>query len=189
MVCYPAAGVRHERLEIRTGRQVQVHCMQAHITDAQAGEALSILRGAVEETEGGDTMKRKTAAIFWPIVAMLAVFALGFMAALSRRPEPARVEVIARSGPSAAATLSLVLFGVLAVFILALVGAVILALVIRARQHTRQMEKAALLFGARQPQPTQQRRSRVGPGDGPSIVIVSGGQGGGPRVEDMRDGR
>ena len=129
-------------------------------------------------------MKKRTAAIFWPIVAMLAVFALGVVVASSRR-QPTTVEVVTRSGPSAAASISLVLFGILGVFILAAVGAVIAAVVIRARTHAMQMEKAALLFGARQPQPTPQRRPQVGSGDGPAVVIVSG-QGGGPRVEDLR---
>jgi len=133
-------------------------------------------------------MKRKTAAILWPIVAMGAVFALGFVLALSMRPKPARVEVVTRSGPSAAATLSLVLFGTLGLFALGVILAVVAVVVIRARQHTMQMEKAALLFGARQPQQPPQRRPRVGAGDGPSVVIVSGQGGGRPRVEDMRNG-
>jgi len=132
-------------------------------------------------------MKRRTAAIFWPIVALLLALALGFVLASSMRPRPTTVEVVTRSGPSAAASISLVLFGTLAVFILTAVGAVVVAVVIRARQHTMQMEKAALLFGARQPQPAP-RRPQVGAGDGgPSIVII-GGQSGVPRVEDMRDG-
>ena len=131
-------------------------------------------------------MKRKTAAIFWPIVALLLALALGFVLASSMRPRPATIEVITRSGSSAAASISIVLFGVLGFFILAAVGAVVVVVVIRARQHTMQMEKAALLFGARQPQPAQ-RRPQVGAGDGPSIVII-GGQSGVPRVEDMRDG-
>ena len=131
-------------------------------------------------------MKRKTAAIFWPFLALLLALALGFVLASSMRPKPARVEVIARSGPSAAASISLVLFGTLAIFILAAVGAVVVMAVIRARTHAMQMEKATLLFGAKQAQSTiPQRRPRVGSGDGPSVVIVSG-QGGGPRVEDMR---
>jgi len=131
-------------------------------------------------------MKRKTAAIFWPFMALLLAMGMGFVMALSMRPQPARVEVITRSGPSAAASISLVLFGTLAVFILAAVGAVVVVVVIRARQHTMQMEKAALLFGVQKPQPAQ-RRPQVGAGDGPSIVII-GGQSGVPRVEDMRDG-
>ena len=131
-------------------------------------------------------MKRKTAAIFSPIVALLLAVALGFVAAHSMRPKPAMIEVVTRSGPSAAASISLVLFGTLAVFILATVGAVVVALVVRARQPTMQMEKAALLFGVQKPQPAQ-RRTQVGAGDGPSIVII-GGQSGAPRVGDMRDG-
>ena len=132
-------------------------------------------------------MKKRTAAIFWPIVAMLAVFLLGVVVA-SRRPDPVQVEVVTRSGPSAAATLSLVLFGTLGVMVLMAVGAVAVALVIWARQHTMQMEKAALLFGVQKPQPTPQRRPQVQSGEGVSVVIV-GGQGGSvPRVEDMRDG-
>jgi len=132
-------------------------------------------------------MKRKTAAIFWPIVALLLALALGFVLASSMRPRPATIEVITRSGPSAAASISIVLFGVLGFFILATVGAVVVVVVIRSRQHAMQMEKAALLFGARQPQPAQQRRPQVGSGDGPSVVVISGGQGT-PRVEDMRNG-
>ena len=131
-------------------------------------------------------MKRKTAAIFWPIVALLLALALGFVLASSMRPEPARVEVITRSGPSAAASISMVLFGVLGLFILGAIVTVVVALVIRAQRHTRQMEQTALLFGARQPQPTPQRRPQVGSGDAPSVVVISGGQG--PRVEDMRNG-
>lgn len=129
-------------------------------------------------------MKRKTAAIFWPFIALLLALALGFVAALSMRPRPAVVEVVTR-GPSAAASISLALFGTLGLFVLGAVGTGVIMLALRARQHTRQMEKAALLFGARQPQPTPQRRPRVG--DAPSVVIVAGGQGG-PQVEDMRDG-
>ena len=130
-------------------------------------------------------MKKRTAAIFWPIVAMVTVFLLGVVVA-SRRPDPVQVEVVTR-GPSAAASISLVLFGTLGVMVLMAVGAVAVALVIRSRQHAMQMEKAALLFGAKQPQPQQpQRRPRVGAGDGPSVVIVSGQSGG--RVEDMRNG-
>jgi len=132
-------------------------------------------------------MKRKTAAIFWPIVALLLALALGFVLALSMRPKPTQVEVVTRSGPSAAASISLVLFGVLGLFVLGAILAGVTVVVIRARRHGQRMEQAALLFGARQPQPTPQRRPRVGSGDGPSIVIVSG-QGAGPRVEDMRDG-
>ena len=131
-------------------------------------------------------MKRKTAAIVWPVVALVTMFVLGLVVA-SRRPDPVQVEVVTRSGPSAAATLSLVLFGTLGVIVLGVAGAVVVAVVIRARTHAMQMEKAALLFGAKQPQPTPQRRARVGPGDGPSVVIVSG-QGGG-QVEDLRNGR
>ena len=132
-------------------------------------------------------MKKRTAAIFWPIVAMGAVFVLGFVVAASRRPDPVQVEVVTRSGPSAAATLSLVLFGTLGVMVLMAVGAVAVALVIRARQQTQRMEQTALLFGVQKPQPTPQRRPQVQSGDGPSIVIVSGGQGT-PRVEDFRNG-
>ena len=132
-------------------------------------------------------MKRKTAAIFWPIVALLLAGALGFVAAVSMRPKPATVEVVTRSGPSAAATLSLVLFGVLGLIVLGAVGAVVVALVIRAQRHTRQMEQAALLFGARQPQPAPRPRPQVGPGDGPSIVVIGGSDA--PRVEDLRNGR
>ena len=132
-------------------------------------------------------MKRKTAAIFWPIVALLLALALGFVLASSMRPRPATIEVITRSGPSAAASISLVLFGILGVFILGAVGAVVVALVIRAQRHTRQMEQAALLFGARQSQPASRPRPQVEPGDGPSIVVI-GGQGT-PRVEDLRNGR
>ena len=131
-------------------------------------------------------MKRKTAAIVWPVVAMATMFVLGLVVATSRRPDPVQVEVVTR-GPSAAASISLVLFGTLGVMVLMAVGAVAAVVVIRARQHTQRMEQAALLFGARQPQqPTPQRRPRVGAGDGPSVVIVSGQSGG--RVEDMRNG-
>ena len=130
-------------------------------------------------------MKRKTAAILWPAVAMATMFVLGLVVA-SRRPDPVQVEVVTR-GPSAAATLSLVLFGTLGLMVLMAVGAVAVALVIRSRQHAMQMEKAALLFGAKQPQPTPQRRPRVGAGDGGPMVVIVGGQDGG-RVEDMRDG-
>ena len=132
-------------------------------------------------------MKRKTAAIFWPIVALLLALALGFVLASSMRPRPATIEVITRSGPSAAASISLVLFGVLGLFILGAIGAVVVAVVIRARQHTRQMEQIALLFGARQPQPAPRPRPQVGPGDGPSVVVIGGL--GTPRVEDLRNGR
>ena len=131
-------------------------------------------------------MKRKTAAIVWPVVAMVTVFLLGVVVATSRRPDPVQVEVVTRSGPSAAATLSLVLFSTLGVMVLMAVGAVAVALVIRARQHAMQMEKAALLFGVQKPQPTPQRRPQVQSGEGVSVVIV-GGQGT-PRVEDFRNG-
>ena len=75
---------------------------------------------------------------------------------------------------------------VVGLFVLGAILAGVAVVAIRARQHAQRMEQAALLFGARQPQPTPQRRPRVGPGDGPSVVIVSGQ--GVPRVEDMRDG-
>ena len=130
-------------------------------------------------------MKRKTAAIVWPIVAMFAVFLLGVVVATSRRPDPVQVEVVTR-GPSAAATLSLVLFGTLGMIVLCVILAGVAALVIRARQHAMQMEKAALLFGVQKPQPTPQRRPQVQSGEGVSVVIV-GGQGT-PRVEDFRNG-
>ena len=131
-------------------------------------------------------MKRKTAAILWPAVAMATMFVLGLVVATSRRPDPVQVEVVTR-GPSAAASISLVLFGTLGVMVLMAVGAVAVAVVIRARQQTARMEQAALLFGVRQPQPTPARRPQVQSGDGPSIVIVSGGQGGNvPCVEDLR---
>ena len=131
-------------------------------------------------------MKRKTAAIVWPVVALVTMFVLGLVVA-SRRPDPVQVEVVTR-GPSAAASISLALFGTLGVMVLMAVGAAAVALVIRARTHAMQMEKAALLFGAKQPQPTPQRRPQVQSGEGVSVVIV-GGQGGSvPRVEDMRDG-
>ena len=133
-------------------------------------------------------MKRKTAAILWPVVALATMFLLGLVVATSRRPDPGQVEVVTR-GPSAAASISLVLFGTLGLMVLMAVGAVAVALVIRARQHTMQMEKAALLFGVQKPQPQQpQRRPQVQSGEGVSVVIV-GGQGGGvPRVEDFRNG-
>ena len=131
-------------------------------------------------------MKRKTAAILWPAVAMATMFVLGFVVATSRRPDPVQVEVVTRSGPSAAATLCWALFGTLGLIVLGVIGAVVVALVIRSRQHAMQMEKAALLFGAKQPQP-QQRRPRVGTGDNGPAVIVVNGRGTG-RMEDFRDG-
>jgi hypothetical protein len=155
---------------------------------------MPVLRRALEAVaaarEKGVTMKRKTAAIFWPIVALLLALALGFVLAVSMHPspKPATVEVVTRSGPSAAASISLVLFGIVGLFVLGAILAGVAVLVIRARQHAQQMEKAALLFGVRQPQQPPQRRPRVGHGDGPSVVIVSGGQGGRPRVEDFRNG-
>ena len=130
-------------------------------------------------------MKRKTAAIVWPVVALATMFVLGLVVATSRRPDPVQVEVVTR-GPSAAATLSLVLFGTLGLMVLMAVGAVAVALVIRTRTHAMQMEKAALLFGAKQPQQPQ-RRPRVGTGDNGPAVIVVNGRGTG-RMEDFRDG-
>ena len=131
-------------------------------------------------------MKRKTAAILWPVVALATMFVLGLVVATSRRPDPVQVEVVTR-GPSAAASISLVLFGTLGLMVLMAVGAVAVALVIRSRQQAQRMAQTALLFGVQKPQPTiPQRRARVGSGDGPSVVIVSG-QGGG-QVEDFRNG-
>ena len=130
-------------------------------------------------------MKKRTAAIFWPIVALATMFVLGLVVATSRRPDPVTVEVVTR-GPSAAASISLVLFGTLGVMVLMAVGAVIVALVVRARTQAQRMEQTALLFGVQKPQPVPQRRAQVQSGEGPSIVIVSGQAGG--RVEDMRDG-
>jgi len=72
-------------------------------------------------------VKRKTAAILWPVVALATMFVLGLVVATSRRPDPVQVEVVTR-GPSAAATLSLVLFGTLGVMVLMAVGAVAVAL-------------------------------------------------------------
>ena len=129
-------------------------------------------------------MKRKTAAILWPVVALATMFVLGLVVATSRRPDPVQVEVVTR-GPSAAASISLVLFGTLGVMVLMAIGAVVVALVIRAQRHTRQMEQTALLFGARQPQPVPQRRAQVQSGQ-PSVVIVAGGGQGVPGVEDLR---
>jgi len=120
----------------------------------------------------------------WPVIAVLAVFVLGFVLALSMRQDPARVEVVTRSGPSATASISLVMFGLLAVMILGAILAVTAGLMLHAYQQAKRMEQMALLFG--KPQPTPQRRPRVGPGDGPSIVVISGQ--GSPRVEDMRNG-
>jgi len=74
----------------------------------------------------------------------------------------------------------------LGLMVLMAVGAVAVALVIRTRTHAMQMEKAALLFGAKQPQQPQ-RRPRVGTGDNGPAVIVVNGQGAG-RMEDFRDG-
>ena len=125
--------------------------------------------------------------MIWPIIAMLAVFGMGFVLAFSMRQDPTRVEVVTRAGPSAAASISLVMFGILAVMILGAILAVVAGLVIRARRQAQRLEQMALLFGARQPQP-QPRQRRMGPGDGPSVVIISGGRQGAPLVEDMRDG-
>ena len=120
----------------------------------------------------------------WPIVAILAIFALGFMSALAVR-RPATVEIVNR-GPSAATSIVLFLLVVLAVMVGLGVAAVVVWQALKAREQTRRMEQTALLFGAKNtPSTPRPARRAVQPGsDGGTVIMIGGG--GQPRVEDMR---
>jgi len=118
----------------------------------------------------------------WPIVAILAVFALGFVSALAMRPRAAVVEV--HTGPSAATSIVGFLLVVLGVMVVVPVGGFLVVTAIRAYQQTKRMEQAALLFGAKNT-PTPRPRPAVRSGTEGGTVIMIGG-GGQPRVEDMR---
>lgn len=116
----------------------------------------------------------------WAIVAIFAVFALGFVSALAVR-RPATVEV--HTGPSAAMSIIVFLLAVLGLIAGLAVIAVVAWQVIRAREQTRRLEQAALLFGARNtPSAPRPARPAIQPGD--RTVIVVGGQP--PYLEDMR---
>ena len=122
----------------------------------------------------------------YAILAVFGAFLGGFLlAALALRPRPATVEVVQR-GPSASTTITLCLFGTVALLTL---GAGLVAAVsvwAKMRQNAQRMEQTAMMLQARQA-PTmaqrQQRRPQIGAG--PSVVILSNGQNG-PQVEDLR---
>ena len=126
-------------------------------------------------------MKRKTAAWFWPLLAIVAVFGLGFVVAMSMvaRPRPVVVEVAQRAGPSAATTIITFLVLVILGLILAMAGGVFMVTWNKRRRRRAELEDAqaqayayALLQGAKPPAPrggglppyTQQ-------GSGPVIVV------------------
>jgi predicted PurR-regulated permease PerM len=121
----------------------------------------------------------------WPVVAVTAIFALGFVSALAMRPRSATVEIVSR-GPSAATTIILFLLAVLGVLVGLVVAAVVVWQVLRTREQTRRMEQTALLFGAKSTPSTPRPRPAVRPGSDGGTVIMIGGGGGQPRVEDLR---
>ena len=123
-------------------------------------------------------MKKST----WAIVAVAAVFGLGFMSAVAMR-RPTAVEV--HTGPSAATSIIVFLLAVLGAIVVLAVVAFLVWQAIRAREQTRQMEQTALLFGAKNTPSTPRARPAVRPGDDGRTVIMIGG-GGQPRVEDLR---
>jgi len=125
-------------------------------------------------------MKKST----WAVVAVVAIFALGFMSALVMRPRSATVEIVNRS-PSAATSIIVFLLAVLGAMVVLPVVAFLVWQAIRAREQTRRMEQTALLFGAKNT-PARPARPAVRPGDDGRTVIMIGGGGGQPRVEDMR---
>jgi len=124
-------------------------------------------------------MKKST----WPVVAIFAIFALGFMSALAVR-RPAAVEV--NTGPSAATSIVLFLLVVLGVMIVLVVAAVVVWQVLRAREQTRRMQQTALLFDAKNTPSTPRARPAVRSGEGGTVIMIGGG--GQPRVEDWRNG-
>lgn len=117
----------------------------------------------------------------WPIVAMMAVFGLGFLAAVAMRPRPATVEIVSR-GPSAATTIILFLLVVLGVMVSLGVAAFVAWRVLREREQTRRMGQAALFFGTKStPRPS---RPAVRPGSEGTVIMIGGSAQ--PRVEDLR---
>ena len=120
----------------------------------------------------------------WPIIAVVAIFGLGFMSAIAMRPRPATVEIVNR-GPSAAMSIILFLLAVLGLMVGLGVAAFLVWQAIRAREQTRRMEQAALLFGAKNtPSAARPARPAVRGSDGGTVIMIGGG--GQPRVEDMR---
>lgn len=119
---------------------------------------------------------------FWPIVAMAAIFGLGFVSALAVRPRPAMVEV--HTGPSAATSIVVFLLAVLGLMVVAPVAGFLVVTAIRAYQATKRMEQTALLFGAKNTPRPSRPAGRPG-SDGGTVIMISGG-GQTPHVEDMR---
>ena len=126
-------------------------------------------------------MKRKTAAWFWPLLAIVAVFGLGFVVAMSMvaRPRPVVVEVTQKAGPSAAMTIITFLVLVILGLILAVAGGVFVMTWNKRRRRQAELEDAmyqaqayALLQGAKPPAP---RGGGLSPytqqGSGPVIVV------------------
>ena len=125
----------------------------------------------------GEAMKRS----IWPIVAVAAVFGLGFVSAVAMR-RPATVEVVNR-GPSAATSIIVFLLVVLGVMVSLAVVTFLVWQLLRASEQTRRMEQTALLFGAKSTPSTPRARPAVRGTDGGTVIMIGGGQ---PRVEDMR---
>jgi len=119
----------------------------------------------------------------WPIVAIFAVFALGFVTALAMRPRPVAVEV--RTGPSAATSITIFLLVVLGVMAGLAVSAFLTWQALRAYQQTKRLKQVALLFGAKSAPSTPRRpRPAVGAGsDGRTVVVIGNST---PYVEDLR---
>ena len=126
-------------------------------------------------------MKRKTAAWFWPLLAIVAVFGLGFVVAMSMvaRPRPVVVEVTQKAGPSAAMTIITFLVLVILGLILAVAGGVFVMTWNKRRRRQAELEDAmyqaqayALLQGAKPPAPTGGGLSPYAQqGSGPVIVV------------------
>jgi len=131
-------------------------------------------------------MKRKTAAWFWPLLAIVAVFGLGFVMALSvvARPRPVVVEVAPKAGPSAAMTIITFLVLVILGLILAVAGGVFAMTWNKRRRRQAELEDAlaqaqayALLQGAKPPAPRGGGLSPLSQAGSGPVIVVGGSPG------------